>query len=72
MEFKLSRNYRKAQGNVQRDDRTWSIVPKASYQFSRKFTGGAQMNFMNMEKRAGVRQVRKTREVKFWGEIRLD
>lgn len=72
MEVRLGRHYREAQGNVQRDERTWSIVPKASYQFSRKFTGGARMKFMNVEKRAGVRQVRKTREVSFWGEIRLD
>lgn len=72
MEVRLSQNYREAQGNVQRDERTWSVLPQVSYQFSRKFTGGAQMKFMNVERRAGVRQVRKTREVSFWGEIRLD
>jgi hypothetical protein len=72
MEIQVGRHYQEAQGNVRRDEQFWSVAPEVSYRFSRRFTGGARMNFKNVKKQAGVPQVRKIREVSVRGEIRLD
>ena len=46
---------------------SWSVSPKIDYQFSRKFTGGASMNFSNSKDMTN--KVRKVREVSIWGKL---
>ena len=53
------------------DSREWSLGARASYQFSRRFRGGAKLEISNREDR--LREItRKIREVGIWGEIRFD
>lgn len=72
----LKSNYREiGRGSLppmpQQDERTWSVNSKMSYQFSRKFTGGAKVEVSNRKDRLR-NTTRKVREVGFWGELRFD
>lgn len=59
------------EGYVSRSDiGEWSVSPKASYQFSRSFTGGANI-VVAQRKDNKTNVTRKTREVGISGEIRF-
>ncbi len=74
--FALKNNYREIGLGLQppmpqQDERTWSVSSKMSYQFSRKFTGGAKVAVSDRKDKLR-NTTRKVRELGFWGEIRFD